>query len=175
MSLELRTERLVIRDWSIDDAEAALRIYGAEDVARWLTPEMRAVGDTDAMRSVLHAWIEARPNLLPPAGRWAIVRQGDGEVIGGLSIKLLPPFEEDFEINWQLRPDVWGSGYATESAEAIIQWAFDQGIEELFAVTRPKNERAIAVARRLGMEWVGETEKYYGSRLHAFRIRPTMG
>ncbi|MDT0302611.1 GNAT family N-acetyltransferase [Streptomonospora wellingtoniae] len=171
-SLELHTERLTIRDWTTDDAEAALRIYGAGEVARWLTPEMRTVRDAEAMRSVLHAWVEAQPNFVPPAGRWAIVRSGDGELIGGLSLRLLPPFEEDFELNWQLRPDAWGNGYATEAGVAAIRWAFAQGIEELFAVARPKNTRAIATARRLGMEWVGETEKYYNTRLQAFRIRP---
>ncbi|MDA8371662.1 MAG: GNAT family N-acetyltransferase [Nocardiopsaceae bacterium] len=173
MTAELRTDRLIIRDWDVDDAEAALAVYGAHDVARWLTPQMRAVHDTAAMRSVLHAWVEAQPNLVPPAGRWAIVRADDGELIGGLSLRLLPPFEEDFELSWQLRPDTWGNGYATEASQRLIRWAFEQGIEEVFAVARPDNTRAIATARRLGMEWVGETEKYYDRRLQVFRIRPS--
>ncbi|MFD0744324.1 hypothetical protein ACFQ1L_22770 [Phytohabitans flavus] len=29
-----------------------------------------------------------------------------------------------------------------------------------------------ATARRIGMQWVGETEKYYDMRLQVFRIRP---
>ncbi|MBB6000994.1 GNAT family N-acetyltransferase [Streptomonospora salina] len=172
-SLELHTERLTIRDWTVDDAEAALRIYGAEEVARWLTPDMRTVRDTAAMRSVLHAWVEAQPNFIPPAGRWAVVHRDSGDLIGGLSLRLLPPFEEDFELNWQLRPDAWGNGYATEAGAAIAGRAFQEGVEELFAVARPRNTRAVATARRLGMEWVGETEKYYNTRLQVFRIRPS--
>ena len=31
------TERLTLREWSDDDAAAALSIYGSADVARWLT------------------------------------------------------------------------------------------------------------------------------------------
>ena len=170
---ELRTERLTIREWDTSDAAAALPVYGAEEVARWLTPEMRAVHDVAAMRSVLQAWIEAQPNLVPPAGRWAIERTEDGRLVGGLSLRLLPPYEEDFELGWQLRPDEWGNGYATEASRALVRWAFEQGVEELFAVARPKNDRATATARRLGMEWVGETEKYYGHRLQVFRIRPS--
>ncbi|MBB4931626.1 RimJ/RimL family protein N-acetyltransferase [Lipingzhangella halophila] len=170
---EVRTERLLIRDWTLDDAEEALAIYGAEDVARWLTPEPHVVRDVQAMRSVLYAWVEAQPNLVAPAGRWAIVRREDGLLLGGLSLRLLPPYEEDFELSWQIRPDEWGNGYATEASRAIIRWAFDQGIEELFAVARPDNTRAIAAARRLGMEWVGETTKYYDRLLQVFRIRPS--
>jgi ribosomal-protein-alanine N-acetyltransferase len=172
MTPPLRTERLLIRDWSLDDVEAAYKIYGSSEVARWISTG--AVDDVSAMRSVLEAWVEAQPNLVPPAGRWAVVRTEDGEVIGGLSLRLMPPFEEDFELNWQLRPDVWGQGYATEASRALIRWAFKQGLEEVFAVARAENKRAIATARRIGMEWVGETDKYYdGRRLQVFRCRPS--
>ncbi|MFW5418394.1 GNAT family N-acetyltransferase [Nocardiopsis sp. CNT-189] len=172
MTPELRTERLIIRAWEPADAPAALRIYGADEVTGRLTPEMSAVRDQAAMRTVLQAWSEAQPSLVPPAGRWAVVRAEDGEPIGGLALRQLPPYDEDFELSWHLRPDAWGSGYATEAARALAGWAFEQGLEELFAVARPDNERAAATARRLGMEWVGETDKYYGTRLTVFRMRP---
>jgi len=167
----LETDRLLIRDWTTDDAKAALEIYGTEDVARWLTPAMQRVGDLDAMRAVLQAWTEAQPNLVAPSGRWAIARRDDGEVVGGAVIRLLPPYEEDLEIGWQLRPSAWGQGFATEASRALMRWAFDQGTDELYAVARPNNTRAIATAQRLGMDWVGETEKYYDLRLQVYRIR----
>ncbi len=167
----LTTDRLVIRDWTVDDAEAALAIYGAEQVTHWLTPAMDQVHDVAAMRSVLHAWHETQPNLPPPRGRWAVARRDDGTVVGGLGIRLLPPFEDDLELSWQLHPAAWGQGYATEASRALIDWAFTQDTEELFAVARPKNVRAIATAKRLGMQWVGETTKYYDLRLQVYRIR----
>ncbi|TQN31598.1 RimJ/RimL family protein N-acetyltransferase [Haloactinospora alba] len=172
MATEIHTERLVIREWRVTDAEAALAVYGAEDVARWLAPEMELVTDVATMRLVLQAWIEAQPNMVPPAGRWALVRREDDQVVGGVSLRLLPPFEEDFELSWQIRPDMWGRGYATEASRPLVRWAFGQGVEELFAVARPNNTRAIATARGLGMEWVGETDKYYGILLQVFRVRP---
>ena|SRR5215207_6037269 len=169
----LVTERLLVRPWSVDDAEHALAIYGAEDVTRWLTPVMEPVTDLATMRSVLQAWVEAQPNMLPPRGRWAVQRREEGDVIGGLSIRLLPPFDEDLELNWQLRPDAWGYGYAAEAGKALVRWAFTQEVDELFAVARPRNTRAVGMAQRLGMEWVGETTKYYGLRLQVYRIRPS--
>ena len=169
----LTTERVALRPWEVDDAEAALAIYGANEVTRWLTPAMGRVDDIEAMRSVLQAWAEDQPNMLPPRGRWAIQHRDTKEVIGGLSIRLLPPFDEDLELSWQLHPDAWGRGYASEAATALARWAFTQDIDELFAVARPNNTRAIATARRIGMEWVGETTKYYDLRLQVFRIRPS--
>ncbi|OLF11915.1 GNAT family N-acetyltransferase [Actinophytocola xanthii] len=170
---QLITARLLVREWEVDDAAAALAIYGVEKVARWLTPAMGEVADEASMRLVLQAWVEDQPNMLPPRGRWAIERRDTGEVIGGLGIRLLPPYEEDLELSWQLRPEAWGHGYAVEAGEALVRWAFTQEIDELFAVARPSNTRAIATAKRLGMAWVGETDKYYNLRLQVFRLRPS--
>ncbi|MGH3449339.1 MAG: GNAT family N-acetyltransferase [Haloechinothrix sp.] len=173
MDSPLTTDRLVIRDWSVDDAEAAQAIYGSPDVTHWLTPAMDQVGDPAAMRSVLQAWQEAQPNLTPPRGRWAIHERSGGAVVGGLAIRLLPPYEEDLELSWHLRPEAWGKGYATEASRALIAWAFTQDVDELFAVARPNNVRAIATAKRLGMTWVGETTKYYDLRMQVYRVRPS--
>lgn len=171
MDKPLTTDRLIIRDWSVNDAEDALAIYGAPDVAHWLTPAMDRVGDLAAMRSVLQAWQEAQPNLPTPRGRWAVQRREDNAVVGGLGIRLLPPYEDDLEVSWQLAPGAWGKGYATEAGLALIAWAFTQDADELFAVARPNNVRAIAMAKRLGMQWVGETTKYYGLSLQVYRVR----
>ncbi|WP_214368715.1 GNAT family N-acetyltransferase [Pseudonocardia sp. H11422] len=173
MDFPRSTDRLRVRHWSVDDAEAALATYGVADVTGWLTPATDRIGDLPAMRSVLLAWVEAQPNLLPPQGRWAIERLVDGAVVGGLAIRLLPPYEEDLEISFQLRPEEWGNGYATEAAGALIRWAFTQDVDELFAVAIPNNTRAIATCERLGMEWVGETAKYYDRTLQVYRIRPS--
>ena len=172
MGLVLETPRLRVRSWSVDDTEGALATYGVADVTGWLTPATDRIGDAAAMRAVLAAWAEAEPNLTPPRGRWAIERSADVTVIGGLAIRLLPPYEEDMEVSFQLRPDVWGSGYAVEAATALIRWAFSHDVDELFAVATPHNRRAIATAGRIGMEWVGETDKYYDRVLQIYRIRP---
>ena len=62
---------------------------------------------------------------------------------------------------------------AVEAARGLVAWAFTQEIDELFAVARPSNVRAIATAKRVGMQWVGETAKYYGLTLQVYRIRPS--
>ena len=83
-----------------------------------------------------------------------------------------PPPDDEFEVGWQLHPDAWGHGYASEAGLALARWAFAQGIEQVIAVVRPANTRAAATVRRIGMEWVGETEKYHNLRLQQFRLRP---
>jgi RimJ/RimL family protein N-acetyltransferase len=167
----LITDRLVLRAWRADDARAALGAYGEAEVARWLTPAMDRVPDEAAMRLVLQQWAAEDERMVTPAGRWAVELGENMTLIGGATLLPLPP-DDEFEIGWQLRPDAWGHGYATEAGLALARWAFDQGIEQVIALVRPANARAEAMMRRLGMQWVGETEKYHNLRLQQYRLRP---
>jgi RimJ/RimL family protein N-acetyltransferase len=168
----LTTERLVLRPWRIDDAQSALDVFGHADVTRWLSPDMDRVPDLAAMRLLLQQWIAEDARLAAPAGRWAIQRRADDRVIGGAILLPLPPGQEDLEIGWQLHPDTWGNGYASETTHALATWAFTQDVDEIFAVVRVGNARAAATVRHNGMQWVGETSKYFGADLQVFRLRP---
>jgi len=172
MAERLVTERLLLRSWRADDADAALGTFGDAEVARWLSPAMDRVPDASAMRLLLQQWIAEDDRMTPPAGRWAIEQLGTERLIGGAVLLPLPPGDEDLELGLQLHTAARGQGYASEAGSALARWAFDQGLDELLAVVRPANERAAAMVRRIGMEWVGETEKYYGLRLQVFRLRP---
>lgn len=165
------TPRLVLRPWRSDDAEAALAVYGTEDVTRWLAPAMIRQPDVGSMRELLRSWEAGGTALEPPAGRWAVELRETGELVGGAAILPLPPHGVDLEVGWQLSRRVWGQGLATEAGRALARYAFASGVDELFAVVRPRNDRGAATARSVGMEWVGETEKYYDLRLQVYRLR----
>ncbi len=172
MAERLVTERLVLRTWTADDARAALSSYGDAEVARWLAPAMDRVGDEAAMRVVLQQWMAEEQRMLTPAGRWAIELREDASLIGGATLLPLPP-DDEYEIGWQLQRDAWGHGYATETGRALAGRAFEQGgLEQVIALVRPANTRALATVRRIGMDWIGETEKYHNLRLQEYRLRP---
>lgn len=172
MASRLVTGRLILRPWQVDDAPAALRSYGDDEVARWLAPSMDRVASEDAMRDVLQQWIAEDTRMLTPAGRWAIELRDGGGLIGGATLLPLPP-DDEYEMGWQLERSRWGNGYATEAGLAVARWAFTQGLEQVIALVRPANSRAAATVRRLGMEWAGDTEKYHHIRLQEFLLRPS--
>jgi RimJ/RimL family protein N-acetyltransferase len=171
MAEQLLTERLTLRPWQVSDAAAALSAYGDDAVARWLAPAMDQVRDEAAMRLVLQQWVAEDSRLLTPAGRWAIELRQDGTLVGGATLLPLQP-DDEYEMGWQLCPGAWGQGYATEAGVALGRWAFGQGLEQVIALVRPANDRAQSTVRRIGMEWVGETDKYHHLRLQEFRLRP---
>ncbi|MER7077819.1 Protein N-acetyltransferase, RimJ/RimL family [Saccharopolyspora kobensis] len=172
MAQRLVTDRLILRTWSIEDAQAALDVYGNAEVARWLSPIMEPVPDLVAMRLLLRQWIAEDARALPPLGRWCIQRREDDRVLGGASLLLLPPGNQDLEVGWHLHPDLWAGSCASEAMFALARWAFDHEVDELFAVVRPDNARAAETVRDNGMEWAGQTDKYFGQSVELYRLRP---
>jgi RimJ/RimL family protein N-acetyltransferase len=168
----LLTERLRLRPWRPDDAEAALGLYGDPQLVKWLSPAMTVVQDVAAMRSVLEQWAAEDARLSWPAGRWAVEALDDGRLVAGVALLPLPPGDEDLELSYQVLATERGKGYATEAARRAARRAFDEGAPELFVVARPANGAGAGVAKRLGFQWVGETSKYYGLRLQTYRLRP---
>lgn len=166
------TPRLRLRPWVEADAAGALDIYGSPEVSRWLAPAMAQVTDLDEMRAVIADWVARPPGPRGrPSGRWVIEEAESGRIAGSGQVLPLPPDRDDLELGYQLAPWAWGRGLATEAGHALAHYAFDMGEEEVFAVVRPQNRRGASAARRIGMEWVGETDKYYNLRLQVFRLR----
>lgn len=168
---QLSTPRLVLRPWQLDDDLAAHATYGAPEVARWLSPALTPIPDRTEMRRVLAAWIAESDETGLPLGRWAITEATSGDVIGGVALLPLPPGGTDLEIGWQVSPKAWGYGYGAEAGHAVAHQAFEIfGVSEVFAVVRRENRRGVATARRVGMDWVGETDKYYNLTLQVYRL-----
>jgi RimJ/RimL family protein N-acetyltransferase len=172
LTRHIHTARLLLRPWDVDDDVAASAIYGAAEVARWLTPALHATANLAEMRRTLASWIAETDGAGLPLGRWAVVDKSSRTVIGGVALLPLPPGCTDLEIGWQVGPGAWGRGYGAEAGHAVAHQAFETaGVNEVFAVVRPGNQRGIGTARRVGMEWVGETNKYYGLSLQIYRLR----
>jgi RimJ/RimL family protein N-acetyltransferase len=165
------TARLRLRPWQLDDDLAACGIYGAPEVSRWLCPALPLITDRPHMRQLLGEWIAQSDETGLPVGRWAITDRQSGGLIGGVALLPLPPGRTDLEIGWQVAPALWGHGYGSEAGHAVAHQAFTNvGVSEVFAVVRPGNHRGVATARRVGMEWVGETDKYYNLTLQVYRL-----
>jgi RimJ/RimL family protein N-acetyltransferase len=169
----IRTSRVVLRPWTSRDVTDALTIFGSPAVAHWLEPEMPLVPDWESMADILADWVDERAAAVPPVGRWALTLPSSPsgrDVVGAAALLPFGPDGQDLQMAWQLQPTWWGKGLATEAGHALAHYAFVSGAAEVFAVVRPRNRRAAALAARVGMEWVGETEKYYARELQVYRL-----
>ncbi len=169
---DITTDRLTLRPFTLDDAPALFGLFSLPEVARW---SGQGVAMTDVSEAV--ARIERMPMRAgdhPATGLFAVVPHATGEVVGMALLVPIPTSSgierDDLEIGWHLHPDVWGSGYATEVAAALIERAFAADVSELYAVTNPDNVRSQAVCRRLGMTDLGLRSDWYDRELRAFRL-----
>lgn len=183
------TPRLIARDWTAADAEAAFAIYGRDEVARWLGEHpRRPVESLAQMRQVLDRRI-ASSETEPEYGLWALELRATGQVAGAVLLAPLPGDDPAVEIGWHLNPDHWGAGYATEAGRGAIALAFGLAqvgtdrvgpapanrparavLDRVHAVTDPGNQRSQRVCRRLGMRNLGQTDRYYGTTLELFEL-----
>jgi RimJ/RimL family protein N-acetyltransferase len=143
----LQTARLTLRPLVLADAEpyAAMRYH--PDVAKWL---VQADGDpVEAVRASIgrfaQSWEQRR------YAPWGLFREG--RLIGHGGLHFVPEFDAT-EVLWALHPDAWGQGYATEMAEAALDYGFGTlRLKMIFAITKPDNKASQAVMRRLGLTY----------------------
>lgn len=150
--MHLETERLVIRDWRLEDAESAFSIYGDPEV-------MRFVGTGQPYESLEQTRLSLRRIILrdadKPLGFWAVEDKTSGELVGGALLKYLPD-HSDVEVGYHLGRRWWGSGLATEVARALVQYGFEQvGLERIVAVTYPENLASRRVLEKAGLIHMG--------------------
>lgn len=168
---ELTTQRLRLRTPTAGDAEFVQDMYSRQEVMRYI-----GTGEVQTTREQAYQRIERyRSQFGPGTGVW-LVESHDGVPLGFALMKPIPFSEgvvaqqEDIEIGWHLHPTTWGSGFATEAAQALIDHARAVGHKRLVAVTHPENTGSQAVARRLGMTHEGRTERYYNTSCELFTL-----
>jgi aminoglycoside 6'-N-acetyltransferase len=75
-----------------------------------------------------------------------------GRVIGHSYFKLTSIDDLSGEIGWSLHPDFERQGYASESARAMLAYAFGTlGLHRVTAELDPRNDASVALCKRLGM------------------------
>ena len=146
---ELRTQRLLLRQWKDADREpfAAMNVDPA--VMRFF-PELRSRAWSDRAIDIWRAEIEERG-----WSNWAVQLLSSGTFIGfvGLGIpRAVMPFTPCVEVGYRLAKDFWGLGFATEAAQAAVALGFTRlHLKEIVSFTALINLPSRAVMERLGM------------------------
>lgn len=86
-------------------------------------------------------------------GLWAVIRKDNDQFTGdcGITMQLIDG-EEQPEIGYHIRRDLWGQGYATEAAQACKDYAFNVlHLKEVFSYMRSENIASRKVAENIGM------------------------
>lgn len=146
---DLRTERLLLRQWRHDDLAPFADLNADRRVMEHFpAPFSRAESDdmVDRLRAHFSAW---------GFGLWAVEVVGGPSFIGFAGLcrpRFEAPFTPCVEVGWRLGAAHWGRGYATEAARAAVAFGFAHaGLEEIVSFTVPGNHRSRRVMEKLGM------------------------
>jgi RimJ/RimL family protein N-acetyltransferase len=158
------TDRLVVRDWAHADAGRMLDMYSRDEVVRFLgsTPNPMRTLD-QAYERIARG--QARNRERPPCGWWAVEVRDTGVVAGTVAVVPVDGGDGEIEVAWHLHPDSQGQGFATEAARGALSHAHAAGVREVLALTDPANTASQAVCRRLGLDLVETSDRYYGKPL----------
>ncbi len=147
---DLATARVWLRRWCEADRTAFAQINADPEVMRHF-PALLTHSESDALITNFDAHFDQYGY-----GIWALEIPGVCALAGFAGLKHVDfdaPFAPAVEIGWRMRRDLWGQGYATEAAEAILAHAFDDlYLDEIVSFTTRDNLRSRAVMERIGME-----------------------
>jgi RimJ/RimL family protein N-acetyltransferase len=150
----LETERLVLRKPRLDDVDDVLTFIEDDEVMRWLGG---TTGDLAATVATIERWLAHWEKN--DIGHFSV--EHDGHVIGrvgflvwdadGWNVSSYADAAEPVtELGWAIARRHWGHGYATEAAQALRTWAYDDvGLEDLISLIAPDNNRSMRVAEKL--------------------------
>lgn len=91
----------------------------------------------------------------PGYGMWLAYIQESGDCIGWFKLEPDRPATGDAEIGYRLFPHHWGQGLATEGAQELLRYAFDDlAATRCVAITMAVNEPSRKVMRKIGLNYV---------------------
>ena len=148
----LETDRLLLRRFSDGDLPAFLTYTNDSLVARYQTWESYS---EQQARAVIERQRELEPGL---PGQWfcfALELKETGTVVGHIALKTQEDSRQA-EIGFTLAREYHGKGLAFEGASRVLDYVFlDLDVHRVTAVTDCKNDRSVALLRRLGMRREG--------------------
>lgn len=118
----IETERLYLRQWKPSDF-ADFALMNADPQVMAFFPRLLEVEQSMQLAQQIMDDIQAQG-----WGFWAVEIKATSSFAGfvGLGIpKVDLPFSPCVEIAWRLMAKYWGKGYATEAADAVLDFAFN--------------------------------------------------
>jgi [ribosomal protein S5]-alanine N-acetyltransferase len=160
----LETLRLDLRDFVADDFDDLYRLDSDPRVMKYIADGKPASRDAVAQR--LARFIRY-PKLYPDLGVWRAARRDTGAFVGWFCFNYAGK-SPDIEVGYRLLPGAWDQGFATEGAQALVDYGFDDlGLDRIIGVTHPGNKASQRVLMKAGLEDKG-WGRYYDRRLRLF-------
>lgn len=146
----LETDRLILRELSMDDFES-VHAYGSDpEVVQFVPwgPNTEQITRDFLERNIQKAAADPRQDFI-----YGVVPKGDDRLVGSVGI-----YSDGHQamLGYAYGRETWGRGYATEAALAMVGLAFDVlHLRRVWASCDPDNTASARVLQKCGMTLEG--------------------
>ena len=173
----IETERLILREIKLSDVDGMFALDSDPEVHKYLG-NMPITKKDQAEKYIT---LLQQQYMERGIGRWAVIHKDTNEFMGWSGVKYLNESEQEngfynvYELGYRLIPKFWGKGYATESAQAWVDYMFNEtDVKTLYAAADIPNKGSVNVLQKVGFkitdefvfEWKGVKSDCYWLEQH---------
>ncbi len=161
--MELTTERLILREFQENDWPDVLAYQRNPLYLRYYDWIERTPQDT---REFVQMFIAQQREHPRTKFQLALILKSNNRLIGNCGIRMESANAHEADIGYELAPEHWGYGYATEAARTMLYFGFTElGLHRIWAWCIADHVGSIRVLEKLGMRLEGrlrEKERFKG-------------
>ena len=161
--MQITTERLVLRDFVAEDWPDVLAYQRDPDFLRLYPWTDRSEAE---VRDFVQMFLDFQAEQPRRKFQLAITLPGDDKVIGNCGIRRKAENDWEADIGYELAPQHWGKGYATEAALAMVRFGFEElGLHRVSSWCIADNVASAHVLEKVGLKQEGrwrENEYFKG-------------
>jgi [ribosomal protein S5]-alanine N-acetyltransferase len=162
--MQLDTPRLIMRDFAPDDWPAVLAYQQHPLYLRYNDWTERTPA---AVRQFVQMFIDQQQHDPRLKFQLALVLKDTGDLIGNCGIRRRAPDAHEADIGYELAPEHWGRGYATEAVRAILRFGFvELKLHRISADLVADNAASARVLEKNGLQLEGRLrdKKFFKGR-----------
>lgn len=152
-TIRLETDRLILRQFVITDAEDMYRNWANDDeVTKFLTWPTHS--NTEVSTRVTESWMKEYEK--PDYYQWAIELKSVHEVIGSISAVHVNESINSVEIGYCIGRRFWRQGITSEALKALVKFFFEEvKVNRIEAKHDPNNPNSGRVMMKCGLTYEG--------------------
>lgn len=167
MSVEVDTKRLRLRPVQAADLARLAEMFTDPEVMRFISGRpLRSTEIENIAEWSVRQWREQG------YGPWSAWDRRSGAFVGRIGLNRLRdwPEADQIEVGWELRPEWWHRGLATEGARPALRLGFrDHKLPRIISVTRAEHAASRRVMERIGLR-PGGTRHFRGVEVVVYGI-----
>lgn len=157
--MRVETARLILREFEEDDWPEVLAYQRDPLYLRYYEWEGRT---PEAVREFVRNFVDQRHERPRTRFQLAVDLKSTGRLIGNCGIRMVFPNGREAEIGFEISPQHWGHGYATEATRAMVSFGFTElALHRISSWCVADNIGTIRVLEKCGMRLEGRLRQKY--------------